>query len=102
MVVRRNWRRRLHISARTMLCDHAGHWVLPSFNRQASRPRRVARSPGGEDQSHAVVQGAEIVELIVDGGESAEDLRRPGMERLLKMVDGRVSSARCEACPRAH
>src|SRR5260370_7207815 len=35
----------------------------------------------------AVVQGAEIVELIVDGGESAKNLNRPGMERLLSLVD---------------
>src|SRR5713226_403369 len=35
----------------------------------------------------AVVQGAEIVELIVDGGESAKNLNRPGMERLLALVD---------------
>src|SRR5437879_5144635 len=37
----------------------------------------------------ATVQGAEIVELIVDGGESAKDLNRPGMERLLAMADER-------------
>jgi len=37
----------------------------------------------------AVVQGAEIIELIVDGGESAKDLNRPGMEKLLKLVDER-------------
>src|SRR5437899_779000 len=37
----------------------------------------------------AVVQGAEIVELIVDGGESAKDLNRPGMERLLALVEER-------------
>src|SRR3981189_982875 len=37
----------------------------------------------------ATVQGAEIVELIVDGGESAKDLKRPGMERLLSLVDQR-------------
>src|SRR6266702_7069733 len=35
----------------------------------------------------ATVQGAEIIELIVDGGESAKDLKRPGMERLLALVD---------------
>jgi site-specific DNA recombinase len=41
----------------------------------------------------AVVQGSEIVELIVDGGESAKNLNRPGMERLLSMVDaGRVQT----------
>src|SRR5437762_222185 len=37
----------------------------------------------------ATVQGAEIVELIVDGGESAKDLKRPGMEHLLTLVDER-------------
>jgi site-specific DNA recombinase len=37
----------------------------------------------------ATVQGAEIAELIVDGGESAKDLKRPGMERLLTLVDER-------------
>src|SRR4029453_13978284 len=37
----------------------------------------------------AVVQGTEIIELIVDGGESAKNLNRPGMERLLALVDQR-------------
>jgi len=37
----------------------------------------------------ATVQGAEIIELIVDGGESAKDLNRPGMDRLLMLVDER-------------
>jgi site-specific DNA recombinase len=37
----------------------------------------------------ATVQGAEIAELIVDGGESAKDLNRPGMERLLALVEER-------------
>ena len=35
----------------------------------------------------AVVHGAELVEIIVDGGESAKSLNRPGMERLLALVD---------------
>jgi len=37
----------------------------------------------------ATVQGAEIIELIVDGGESAKNLNRPGMERLLSLVNQR-------------
>jgi site-specific DNA recombinase len=37
----------------------------------------------------ATVQGAQIIELIVDGGESAKDLKRPGMDRLLVLVDER-------------
>jgi DNA invertase Pin-like site-specific DNA recombinase len=36
----------------------------------------------------AVVQGAELVEIIVDAGESAKSLNRPGMAKLLAMVDG--------------
>jgi DNA invertase Pin-like site-specific DNA recombinase len=37
----------------------------------------------------ATVQGAELVEVIVDAGESAKSLNRPGMERLLSLVDSR-------------
>jgi DNA invertase Pin-like site-specific DNA recombinase len=37
----------------------------------------------------AVVQGAELMDTIVDGGESAKDLKRPGMQRLLSLVDER-------------
>jgi DNA invertase Pin-like site-specific DNA recombinase len=41
----------------------------------------------------ATVQGAEIIELIVDGGESAKNLNRPGMERLLSLVnEGKVQT----------
>lgn len=35
----------------------------------------------------AVVQGADLVEVIADGGESAKSLNRPGMVRLLSLVD---------------
>src|SRR6202049_1392307 len=35
----------------------------------------------------ATVQGTAVIELIVDGGESAKDLKRPGMGRLLTLVD---------------
>lgn len=34
-----------------------------------------------------VVQGAELMDIIVDGGESAKSLNRPGMARLLALVD---------------
>jgi DNA invertase Pin-like site-specific DNA recombinase len=37
----------------------------------------------------AVVQGAELAEIIVDA-ESAKSLNRPGMERLLNLVDARA------------
>src|ERR1700724_2639596 len=41
----------------------------------------------------ATVQGAEILELIVDGGESAKTLNRPGMLWLLAMADAREIDA---------
>ena len=35
----------------------------------------------------AVVHNAELIDIIVDGGESAKSLNRPGMARLLALVD---------------
>jgi site-specific DNA recombinase len=35
----------------------------------------------------ATVQDAELLDVIVDGGESGKSLQRPGIERLLAMVD---------------
>ena len=35
----------------------------------------------------AVVQGAELLDVLVDAGESAKSLQRPGMARLLALVD---------------
>lgn len=40
-----------------------------------------------------VVHGAELLDIIVDGGESAKSLQRPGMERLLALVDGKKVDA---------
>ena len=37
----------------------------------------------------AVVHNSELAEIIVDGGESAKSLNRPGMERLLEVVEAR-------------
>jgi site-specific DNA recombinase len=36
----------------------------------------------------AIVQGAELTEVIVDGGESAKSLNRPDLQRLLAAVQG--------------
>jgi site-specific DNA recombinase len=35
----------------------------------------------------AVVQGAELIDVLIDAGESAKSLHRPGMMRLLALVD---------------
>jgi len=36
----------------------------------------------------ATVQGAELIDVIVDGGESAKSLNRPGLQRLMELVNG--------------
>jgi site-specific DNA recombinase len=38
----------------------------------------------------AVCQGADLLEVIVDAGQSAKSLDRPGMDRLLGLVDARM------------
>ncbi len=40
----------------------------------------------------AVVKGIELVDLIIDAGESAKSLNRPGMTQLLALVDARAVS----------
>ena len=35
----------------------------------------------------ATVQGADLLEVIIDGGESAKNLNRPGLKRLIARVD---------------
>src|ERR1700736_6449847 len=41
----------------------------------------------------AVVHDAELLDILVDSGESAKSLQRPGMTRLLAMVDARQVQA---------
>src|SRR5215471_17073257 len=63
-------------------------YVRVSTDRQADQGVSL-ESQESKIRAMATVQGAEIAELIVDGGESGRDLRRPGMERLLQLVDER-------------
>src|ERR1035438_9861546 len=44
-------------------------------------------APSEKVRAMAVVQGAELADVIIDGGESAKSLNRPGMARLLSLVD---------------
>jgi DNA invertase Pin-like site-specific DNA recombinase len=41
----------------------------------------------------AVVHGAELIDVIQDGGESAKNLSRPGLQRVLRLVQGRAVQA---------
>jgi DNA invertase Pin-like site-specific DNA recombinase len=41
----------------------------------------------------AIVQGAELLDVIVDGGESAKSMNRPGLQRVLALVNaGKVKA----------
>jgi DNA invertase Pin-like site-specific DNA recombinase len=60
-----------------------------STDKQADRGvSLVAQSE--KVRAMAVVQGAELAEVIVDAGESAKSLDRPGMQRLLALVNAKA------------
>ena len=61
-------------------------YIRVSTDKQADRG--VSLDAQSEKvRAMAVVQGAELVDVIVDAGESAKSLSRPGMARLLFLVD---------------
>lgn len=61
-------------------------YVRVSTDKQADRGVSL-QAQAEKIRAMAVVHGAELLEIIVDGGESAKSLNRPGMARLLAMVD---------------
>ena len=67
-------------------------YVRVSTDKQADRG--VSLDAQAEKiRAMAVVHNAELLDLIVDGGESAKSLQRPGMERLLALVDAKKVQA---------
>ena len=69
-------------------------YIRVSTDKQADRG--VSLDAQAEKiRAMAVVQGAELIDVIIDGGESAKSLNRPGMARLLALVDsGDVKTSR--------
>jgi len=67
-------------------------YVRVSTDKQADRG--VSLDAQAEKiRAMAVVHNADLLDIIVDGGESAKSLQRPGMERLLALVDSRKVQA---------
>src|SRR5260370_1040607 len=65
---------------------------------RVSTPTQAERGVSLEAQAEkiramSVVHGAELVEIIVDSGESAKSLQRPGIERLLALVEAKKVDA---------
>jgi site-specific DNA recombinase len=67
-------------------------YVRVSTDRQAERGISL-EAQAEKIRAMALVQGAELGEIIVESGESAKSLNRPGMANLLAMVDaGKVKA----------
>ena len=60
-------------------------YVRVSTDRQAEQGVSL-EAQEAKIRAMATVQGHELVEVIVDAGESAKSLHRPGLERLLELV----------------
>ena len=70
----------------------ANGYVRVSTDRQAEQGVSL-EAQEAKIRAMATMQGAELFEVIIDGGESAKNLNRPGLQRLLALVD----SAKAEA-----
>ncbi|MEP7353991.1 MAG: recombinase family protein [Acidobacteriota bacterium] len=67
-------------------------YVRVSTDRQAEQGVSL-EAQEAKVRAMATVQGAELLEVIVDGGESAKSLNRPGLQRLMGMVNaGKVQA----------
>jgi len=64
-------------------------YIRVSTDKQADRGVSL-EAQSEKVRAMAVAQGAELAEVIVDAGESAKSLDRPGMARLLAMVDSKA------------
>jgi DNA invertase Pin-like site-specific DNA recombinase len=64
-------------------------YVRVSTDQQADRGVSL-EAQAEKVRAMAVVKDAELLDVIVDAGESAASLQRPGMARLLALVDSRA------------
>jgi site-specific DNA recombinase len=62
-------------------------YVRVSTDRQAEHGVSL-EAQEAKIRAMATVQGGELMEVIVDGGESAKSLNRPGLQRLMALVNG--------------
>jgi site-specific DNA recombinase len=61
-------------------------YVRVSTDRQADHGVSL-EAQQAKIRAMATVRGVELEEVIIDGGESAKDLNRPGVQRLLELVE---------------
>lgn len=61
-------------------------YVRVSTDRQADQGASL-EAQAARIQAMAIVQNAELVDVVVDGGESAKSMNRPGLRRVLALVE---------------
>ena len=67
-------------------------YVRVSTDRQAERGVSL-EAQEAKIRAMATVQGADLIEVVVDGGESAKSLKRPGLQRIMTLVNsGKVQA----------
>ena len=67
-------------------------YVRVSTDRQAEQGVSL-EAQEAKIRAMATVQSAELLDVIVDGGESAKSLNRPGLQRLLALINtGKVQA----------
>lgn len=67
-------------------------YVRVSTDRQAEQGVSL-EAQEAKIRAMATVQSAELLDVIVDGGESAKSLNRPGLQRLLELINaGKVEA----------
>jgi site-specific DNA recombinase len=67
-------------------------YVRVSTDRQAEQGVSL-EAQEAKIRAMATVQGAELLDVIVDGGESAKSLNRPGLQHLLNLINaGKVEA----------
>jgi site-specific DNA recombinase len=80
--------RAAHMSAAAAPAPRAIGYIRVSTDRQSEHG--VSLDAQAEKiRAMATVQGSDLVDIIVDGGESGKSLQRPGMDRLLELVEAR-------------
>jgi len=62
-------------------------YVRVSTDRQAEQGVSL-EAQEAKIRAMATVQGSDLLDVIVDGGESAKSLNRPGLQRLMALVNG--------------
>ena len=83
---------RVHLSRANMSVMKAVGYCRVSTDKQADHGVSL-EAQRAKIQAMAVVHGAELIEIIVDGGESAKTLKRPGMEQILALVEAKQIQA---------